>query len=480
MSTLVRASGTNPGVPVLTSPSSRWRRRASAGLLALGIATLGGGATGMAAAHAAASPGSNFGNIDITVTATGLRSPFFSHSGEDVEGEAPYAFAQLSSGGTGNALTSVFWPGGTGGNGGSTLKLLAGGCVPPNPANTVPIPIPLPLPNPPCLAHSPTLPDVVYQNLNDSYKAEVQSSDNKTTVTKSNPGVDMTATANSKLTAATTVMAGGKLPGAGDTFGTTTTSSSIKLTGPNTAVIDAVSVMRDVKVAGGALSFASVKSVAHAVTDGKKASGSTGTTVSGMKIAGVPVSVDNKGVHIKGQGSKLPSLDALNSALKKAGVSIYVADPTKKVKGARADLFSGQLIVMENNSQYTSNANDTGMVLSLGGVSISADTSRAYQFSALPPVTPPPAAQPPAKTAVPGVGAPASSSVPNSPTVASAPQQGSSPILAAARMKLPGGIAAGWVVLCVLGAGLIAAGLKRLPDRVLAASGGACPLGTEQ
>ena len=226
-----------------------------ASLVTLGVLTMGGSATGMVAAHAAGSPGSNFGNIDITATSTGLRSPFYSHSGEDVAGQAPYAFATLQSGGTGSALTSVFWPGGTGGNGGSTLKLLAGGCVPPNPGSTIPVPVPVPIPSLPCVTHTPDLPDPVYQNLNDSYKAEVQSSDSKTTVTKSGPGIDMTATANSKVTSSVTVMAGEKMPGLGDTFGATTTSSSIKLTGPNTAVVDAVSFMRNVKLGGGALSF---------------------------------------------------------------------------------------------------------------------------------------------------------------------------------------------------------------------------------
>ena len=457
-----------------------WRRRTSAGLVAFGVLTLGGGATGMVAAHAAASPGSNFGNIDINVTATGLRSPFYSHTGEDVAGQAPYAFASLQSGGTGSALTSVFWPGGTGGNGGSTLKLLAGGCVPPNPGSTIPIPIPVPVPNLPCITHTPTLPDPVYQSLNDSYKASVQSSDNKTTVTKSNPGVDMTATANSKLTAATTVMAGEKLPGLGDTFGMTTSSSSIKLTGPNTAVIDAVSLMRNVKLGGGALSFDSIKSVAHAVTDGKKASGSTSTVVNGMKIAGVPVTVDNKGVHIKGQGSSLPSLDALNSALENAGFSVYVANPSKKVKGASVNLFSGQLIVMQDNPQYTSNANDSAIVMSFGGAGIAADTNRAFQFTPPPPI----GSQPAAPTAANPGSAPAASTslpgtTPTAPEVAGETPAGAPPVLAAAERKLPGGIAAGWVVVALLGSGFIAAGLKRLPDRVLAATGGGSSLGSD-
>lgn len=455
-------------------------RKLASACIATGMLTLGGGAAGMLTAHAAGTPGSNFGNINIVVTSTGMRSPFYSHSGEDVEGQAPYAEADLGSGGVGSALASVFWPGGTGGHGGDTLKLLAGGCVPPNPANTIPVPIPVPIPALPCLAHSPTLPDSAYQALNDSYKAEVQSSDSKPTVTKSGPGIQMTATATQSETGATTTIAGAQLPGVGDTFGTTTTTSTIKLTGPNTAVIDAVSVARDIKLGGGALTISSVKSVAHAVTDGKKATGDTSTVVNGMKIGGVPVTVDNTGIHVQGNGQALPSLDALNSALKQSGFTIFVAAPTKKISGANADLFSGQLVVMQKNPQYTSNANDSAIILSFGGAGIDEQTNRALQFH-LPGVTPPPAGTP-----TPGSSGPSSAGVPpvsgiTTPSGSTGTQQPvvAAPLLAAARNSLPGGIAAGWVAMALVGSGLIAAGLKRLPDRVLAETGGSCSLGSE-
>lgn len=455
------------------------RSRISTACLAVGVLTVGGSAAGVISAHAAGSPGSNFGNINITVTSTGIRSPFYSHSGEDVEGQAPYAMAQLQSGGVGSALTSVFWPGGTGGHGGDTLKLLAGGCVPPNPANTIPIPIPVPLPDLPCLAHTPPLPDQVYQSMNDSYKAEVQSSDSKSTVSKTGPGIEMTATATQRETGSTTTIAGSKLPGIGDTFGTTTTTSTIKLTGPNTAVIDALSVARDIKLGGGALTISSVKSVAHAVTDGKKASGTASTVVNGMKIGGVPVTVDNTGIHVKGQGHALPSIDALNQALKGAGFKVFVADPTKKIQGANADLFSGQLIIMQTNSQYVSNANDSAEILTFGGAGLNAVTNRALQFK-LPPVAKTPAASTPGSTgnsaAPPAL---STSSVPSGTTTGTQQPTVASPLLAAAGAKLPGGIAAGWVVLALLGSGLIAAGLKRLPDQVLAETGAACPLGSD-
>ncbi|MDQ1697626.1 MAG: hypothetical protein QOJ03_2979, partial [Frankiaceae bacterium] len=319
---------------------SRWGRRTSTALVAVGVASMGAGAAGMLTASASPAPGSNFGSISIGASAYGLRVPFFTHSGEDVESELPYALAQMGYGGSGHALTSVFWPGDTGGHGGDTFKLLTGSCLPPNPFNTIPIPIPVPIPDLPCVAHIPPLPDQAYENMNDNYKAEAQSGAGKPEVTQSNPGVEMSAKTLPALVEAATAMAGGKAPGIGDGMGSTATITRIKLTGPNTAVVDAVSTMRDVSLGGGALTISSITSVAHAVTNGKTATGTASTTVQGMKVGGVPVTVDNKGVHIQGNGQRLPSIDALNTMLAKAGFTVFVADPTKTVKKASVQLFS--------------------------------------------------------------------------------------------------------------------------------------------
>jgi hypothetical protein len=441
------------------------------------------GGVGILSAHAAVDPGSGLGAVDIGVSATGLRAPFFTHSGEDVEGEAPLAQVQMHSFGTSHALTSVYWPGDTGGHGGDTLKLLAGSCLPPNPTNTVPIPIPglPPLPDLPCVAKQPNLPDKVYEGLNDSYKAEAQSGTGKPTVTQSNPGVEMKATATSARAFAATTMAGGKMPGLGDTFGDTVTSADVTFHGANTAVIDAVSSMRNVSLGGGVLKFASIRSTAHAMSNGKTAAGYASTVVSGMKVNGVPVTVDDKGIHVEGNGQSLPSLDALNGLLKNFGFTVYVADPTKVIKGASATLFSGQLIIQQDNPQYTGNANDSAIVLSFGGAGISADTSRGYVYHGqpLPGASIPPPPPPGTST---GPGAPPVStgggSVPP-PTVADSAPPAQPPLLAAAKSHLPGGIAPVWVVAALLGSFLVAAGLKRLPDQVLAASGPSCSLGED-
>jgi len=274
-------------------------------------------------------------------------------------------------------------------------------------------------------------------------------------------------------------MAGAQTPGIGDQMGTTLTDTVIKLTGPNTAVVDATSVMRNVSLGGGAVTISSITSVAHAVTTGKTATGTASTTVNGMKIGGVPVTVDDKGVHIDGQGQSLPSLDALNSMLKQAGFQLVVASPTRVIKGASAELFSGQLIFTQDNPQYTSNLNDSTTVVTLGGASIRADSSLAYVYKPgplpLPPAAVPPAATggnvPPASTG--GNVAPAGDVPP--PQVAA--PAGAAPVLAARHDTLPGGVSPGWVVAVILGAGLLAAGLKRLPDQLFTASGPACNLG---
>lgn len=461
-------------------PRRRLARRLSTILVVAGIGTIGAGSIGMLTASATDEPGANFGALDISTSAYGLRVPFFTHSGEDVESELPYSLAQLSY--SGHALTSVYWPGDTGGHGGDTFKLLTGSCIPPNPFNTVPVPLPVPLPDLPCLAQIPPLPNDVYENMNDPYKAEAQSGSGEPEATVSQPGVEMKATATKDFVRATTVMAGGQAPGLNDGVGSSATDTQIKLTGPNTAVVDSVSVMRDVNLGGGALTIESVQSVAHAVTDGKTATGTASTTVQGMKVGGIPVTVDDQGIHVQGQGQTLPSIDALNGLLKNFGLTVFVANPTKTVKNAAIQLFSGQLIIKQDNEQYTGNLNDTGAVVTLGGATINADSSRAYTYDGGPvsvPTPPPPTGTTGATVSPTGT---SGGTIPPpggvTPEVATtAPDSGVAPVLAAHGSPLPGGVSPGWVVAVLLGSGLVAAGLKRLPDELFTDRGPSCSLG---
>ena len=423
----------------------------------------------MVDAGAAAAPGSGLGPISVDAHASGYRVPMYSSSGEDVEAEVPWATVMMDSGPTTHALTSMYWPGDTGGHGGDTLKLLGTPCILFNPQGALPV-------DPPCVYQPSPPPDSAYQSLNDPYKAEAQSGSGSPTATSGGQGVTMLAVAHDTDASAQTVMSGSSMPGAGDTFGETTTVTSVKATGPSTLTVDATSVVHNVSLGGGVITIDSVSSVAHAVSDTVTGTGTAATTVNGMKIAGVPVTIDDKGIHVSSQNGPLPPTDQLNAALAQSGFQIYVAKPTKTVKGAAITLDSGSLILMQKNPQYNAQANDTARMLILGGAGISADTGKGFQFS-MPPLSPvAPAA--PAAGAAPATG---SASVPagSAPVVAGGASSPvvASPQLAANSTNLPGGLSPGWLVLSLLGSGLVAAAMRRLPDRVLVATGSACPLG---
>ena len=79
-------------------------------------------------------------------------------------------------------------------------------------------------------------------------------------------------------------------------------------------------------------------------------------------------------------------------------------------------------------------------------------------------------------------GTPGTPGVPASTGIVGSGPTAAPPVVAAPQLTgnsttLPGGIAPGWVVISILGAGLIGAAMRRLPDSVLATTGAACPLG---
>lgn len=448
----------------------RWARRASLACVTAGVLSIAGGAAGIVAAHAEDDPGSGFGAMNFSAIASGVRVPFYNTSdGKDVEGLAPYALAEMDSGNVGHALTSVMWPGDTGGHGGSTLQLLGAQCIPPNPMGLVP--------GVPCVATLPPAPDQVYQALNDPEIAEAQTGTGQPTSTLSRPWGTMTATATPGKVLATTTLLGSKELPTGDTFGETETTSTITLDGAKHAVVTAVSTVRDINL-GGVIQIASITSTASGTTDGTKGTGLANTVVTGATIGGVPVTIDESGVHVQGQGSSLDGLDQINSVLKNAGFAIYVAKPTKTVSGSGVSTNSGNLIVTQDNPQYTGNMNATGNVLVIGGASVIADAGLAYQGSAftLPsvpslPSTAPAGTTPSGSVAAPGL--PDTGGATTSAGVAPA----FAPVVAGHRLALPGGLPAGYVVLVALGGLLAAAGLRGLPDRLLGAAATPCPLG---
>src|SRR5205823_9368544 len=128
----------------------------------------------------------------------------------------------------------------------------------------------------------------------------------------------------------------------------------------------------------------------------------------------------------------LPPTDQLNQALAQSGFQVFVAKPSKTVKGAAITLDSGSLVLMQNNPGYTKGANDTARILTLGGAGIQANTGKGFSLgnfsvntSSVPPVT---------TAGTPGsAGTPGTPGIPGTPGTATrrAPQRaGQSPVLA--------------------------------------------------
>lgn len=452
-------------------------------LCAIGLIGTGVGAAGSlpaaAASQHAGSVGSGFGSLSITATAAAVRAPFYSSQGEDVEGELPYAESELSSGLSGRSLTSVFWPGDTGGNGGSTLYLLGPQCVPPNPNNLLPVP---------CVTTLPQGPQSLYNQLNDPEVAKAQTGTGNATNENDTPYASQRAVAHPTLLTADTVVEPAKVPKVSETFGATSAGTKIAISGLKTAVVTATSVAHDISLAGGLIKLGSVSSTASATSNTLRGTGKAATTVSDATIAGVPVSIDNTGVHLKGSRHALPATSPVNKALTQAGIQIFIAQPTKTIKRANVSVDSGSVIVLFNQSQYVKNANDTGSLLILGGASITANTTKGYLA---PPVkVPVPAASTPAAS---GGGGGASStgggsaaggatggSLPAGSTSSGgggqAPVVASQPVKAADALPLPHGLQLAWLILGLVFAGAVGYGLKRLPDRLLEAPATTCPL----
>jgi hypothetical protein len=73
--------------------------------------------------------------------------------------------------------------------------------------------------------------------------------------------------------------------------------------------------------------------VSVAVMNSGKPNGKVAVNVGAASIGGVPVTIDQDGVHVKETGSNLPYAkadDALNGALKKAGVELHTVEPEVK------------------------------------------------------------------------------------------------------------------------------------------------------
>lgn len=84
-----------------------------------------------------------------------------------------------------------------------------------------------------------------------------------------------------------------------------------------------------VKIAAGQIILKNVDVTVRIVNAGKPKGGCS-SKVGGATVGGVPVTIDQNGVHVAGQGSGVPygqADSAMNAALKQAGVQLYTVKP---------------------------------------------------------------------------------------------------------------------------------------------------------
>lgn len=410
-------------------------------------------------AQAQEESGSALGSFDLAATAPGfnVRVEDGGYCGPGptagCEGVAPEAVARLQNGPVSYALSSIAWPGTLAGNLG-TLLIVAGGSSVPQQAT----------------------------QLNDPVRAEARTGEkaNNTSV----PGATMTADAGRQEVTAVAQTPATQAPGVG-TFGSVSGTSRAALTGPSTAVATAQSRITDIAVAGGQLKVANLTSLAEATTDGTTATVNGTTTASGASIAGIPVTIDDRGITVAGnnQGVNSIATATVNQVVSALGIKVALISPTGTPKGSAVDYNAGSLLV-----SWTPQA-DKRITVVLGGATVTVNAVPGFPVAStggapgIPPAETGPLASdltgssfapqftnPPDLSGSPMISGPAPSAAPSVAAPALAPSLASSPL------QLPAGNGVAIVLLALAGAGLVTAGLHRLPGSVLAAPSARCPL----
>jgi len=447
------------------SRRSRFRRgrgaRSSALLVASGVFCLAGAAFPLVAANAEEEPGSGLGSFALAANAPVIQAQFdyaAQRCGVEAAGTAGCegvineSVSKLSNGPVGHGLASVAWPGTLLGNLGSLLIAAGAGQVPPE-ATAL---------NSPIRAESRTGGDKVVTDYPPAPAPTVAHMEAHAQPTK--------VTAEASL--------GGVQQATIGTLGASTSRSATELTGVREAKATAHSEVQDILI-GGVLRIGAVVSDAAAATNGTTANATGRTEVTGASVGGVPVTIDENGITVQTQNVPLPkqATDAVNAALAGAGITVALSEPHGTPVGPSVTYHAGALVIIWNM------AADQTLRLVIGGAQVSVTSAPGFSFGGPPTGTTgglPSGTTSGGVVATPpltgGTDAPPLAGGTDVPPVVSGPG-GFTPSLSAGRLPLPGGLSPWLVGLGVVGSGLVMAGLRRLPDRVLVAAGGACPNG---
>jgi len=423
------------------------------GLALTGVAGLGF----LTAPRAGADAG--LGSYSLYASAPGVEWTYDSPTAPthpELDAEVPETVARLQPGPVGYGLAAVAWPGTLIADGGSTAGLVG-----------------------------LTLPQPLAANANEPVRAEARTGSGPPTVTNDNyPGTTMTATATNEEVSGAATMAGSTGPAPSSSTGSTSSSSDVKLEGTNTVITAATSTVKDINL-GGVVKIASVTSSATATSDGTHAKVTGSTVVSGMTVAGQPVSVDQSGVHVISSSAPLNAIASqiVNTAIAGMGMKIEVSQPTQSTDSGDANYDAGSMVFYwspPGSGGQTFTATIGGATIALQAAPGSAVSSTGVGATTGAVAT----GGGGTANSAPGSGLTTSGSSSSAPAAGSAPTPtsgggaGTAPTLSVSRasFSLPGGVSPVWPILFLLGSAAIAAGLRRLPDRVLEEGGAACSL----
>ena len=433
-------------------------------LLAAGATCLFVASLPVLTAQAAAENGSELGSWGLAAAAPGVELKFgeptycfVTPSGlNGCEGVVPEATSQLQNGPIGSATAAIAWPGSLASNLGSLIITAGGSQVPPQ--ATV---------------------------LNDPVRAEAKTGSNPDTVTNTSvPNVSMKAVARPLLTSADSLVNGFSAASVGS-IGSIKGTTETAVIGPKLVRSKATSVVSDINLLAGVVQIGSVTSTAEATSDGVAAHVKGSTAVNNATVGGVPVTIDENGVSVQGSGVGLTAATAaVNAALSGAGMTLLVSEPQGKPNGSDVTYTAGSLVaVFKPQAGYQ-------VSLTLGGANVTASASPGYSFTQPTVPTTPGVTSPGGSGSVPGTTNPGTGSTgltpgtggtvippitdPGTPGTATTPTR---PVLAAEHARLGSNGVSPWLAgFGLLGAGLMLAGMRRLPDRILEVQPSVCPL----
>lgn len=286
------------------------------------------------------------------------------------EFHAPYSIATTSSGPTGHAIASVAWPGDPAAN---VPKYAASLIFPEFTSRGFPPQYVPDVPNYPVRA----------ETFSPQGPFEARSS--------AGPVGQMESRAKDLASDATTITMGIELPAVMSSDSLRTFASS-RVEG-GLAIGEAVSTMKGVRLLNGLITIESLVTRAKATSDGTVGKVSGRTTVTGLRINGQEMVIDDAG--FRAPGGSGPGSTAANQlsqqALGQAGVTLLLAGPSDVVEGNSASRSIGGLLIGLDSNRFTPYANqmpeplrsaikggvvlDKSMFFILGGATVRAAAS---------------------------------------------------------------------------------------------------------